>query len=120
MVRLDNVRGLVRENLNSDFMRLKNYEVIDNPKLKPSDGVSSLKRPDHRIDGTIFDSYAPAHSIKSWDWFYVDAESEFDLWERCRSDFSPEMLKDWQRIQKKLIQKRITEKVSAGTLKFGS
>ena len=109
-------RGLAREWLNSAFMRLKGYTVEDNPQIRPTDGLNSVKCPDHRINGTVYDSYAPKVSIRDWNKFInlVEPENEFELMERSLSDMPEFMHEEWRNMQRNHICKGIGEKVSSG------
>lgn len=49
-------RSLIRENESADILVKKGYNVEQNPVI---DGV---KNPDYRIDGVIYDNYAPETS----------------------------------------------------------
>ena len=110
-------RGLVREMLNSAFMRLKGYIVEDHPTILPTDGLNSTKRPDHRINGTVYDSFAPKLSIWDWNTLINEAilpDSEFHLTEVTLEDLSEEMVEEWRNLQRGHICKGIKEKVSSG------
>ena len=112
------IRGLVREMLNSAFMRLKGYIVEDHPTILPTDELNSTKCPDHRINGTIYDSFAPKLSIWDWNTLINEAilvpESEFHLTEVTLDDLSEEMVEEWRNLQRGHICKGIREKVSSG------
>lgn len=112
------IRGLVREMLNSAFMRLKGYIVEDHPTILPTDGLNSTKCPDHRINGTVYDSFAPKLSIWDWNTLINEAilvpESEFHLTEVTLDDLSKEMVEEWRNLQRGHICKGIREKVSSG------
>jgi Contact-dependent growth inhibition CdiA C-terminal domain/Pretoxin HINT domain len=50
----ENIRGLTRENESADILAKSGYKVEQNPK------VDGSKNPDYRINGEIFDNYAPS------------------------------------------------------------
>ena len=118
MVRGGLTRGLVREKLNSDFMRLKKYKVIDDPIIKPSEalklGLKLRKNPDHRINGKIFDSLAPKLEVTLQRWalgqLIVD---KFDDVE-CLDDLPLWARKSWWNVQREYFKKKIENKVRAG------
>ena len=110
-------RGLVREMLNSALMRLKGYTVEDHPTILPTDGLNSTKCPDHRINGTVYDSYAPKLSIRDWNRLINEGilpESEFHYAEVTFEDFSEEMVEEWRNLQRQHICRGIKAKVKSG------
>ena len=110
-------RGLVREMLNSAFMRLKGYIVEDHPTILPTDGLNSTKCPDHRINGTVYDSYAPKLSIRDWNRLInegIEPENEFHYAEVTFEDFSEEMVEEWRNLQRQHICRGIKVKVESG------
>lgn len=114
MVRRGMTRGLEREKVNSDFMRLRNYTVVDNPALESSDGLDSIKEPDHRINGKIFDSYAPKMkvTVTSWSWEWDGAGNP--LSEICLDELSPLAQKHFRYFEGEFILKEIKHKVKEG------
>ena len=112
MVRRGMIRGLEREKVNSDFMRLKNYTVVDNPALLPSNGLNSRKAPDHRINGKIFDSYAPKMKVTVNSSWILDSKNPFT--ETRLDELSPPRQELWRSIEGKYILNEITYKVREG------
>ena len=54
----ETVRGAIRENEAADTLAKNGYDVEQKPK------VPGLKKPDYRIEGEIFDCYAPKQGAK--------------------------------------------------------
>lgn len=56
-------RGIARENQSADILAAQGYRVEQNPVLTDADriqhGIAPGKNPDYRIEGRIFDGYAP-------------------------------------------------------------
>ncbi|MEK8015476.1 MAG: hypothetical protein VSS75_001325 [Candidatus Parabeggiatoa sp.] len=57
----ENQRSLQRENESAKILVEKGYHVEQNPSTKLSDNVREGAQPDYRINGEIFDNYAPNH-----------------------------------------------------------
>lgn len=124
-------RGLLREGLNSDFMKMKGYDVIDNPKVESTDedeGIKPNKNPDHRINGKIYDSYSPKVTITDdWDERVENQITRNQLrypeYEIPASGFSnmdflshhgENVTKSWMQILRESIKKHIWAKVKSG------
>ena len=57
----DNKRALQRENESADILVENGYNVEQNPLTTEIDNIRKGKQPDYRINGEIFDNYAPNH-----------------------------------------------------------
>jgi len=55
----ENKRSLQRENESADRLVDNGYHVEQNPIIKTSDNLKEGVHPDYRINGEIFDHYAP-------------------------------------------------------------
>jgi filamentous hemagglutinin len=55
----DNKRSLQRENESADTLVEYGYNVEQNPLTKTDDNIRKGKQPDYRVNGEIFDNYAP-------------------------------------------------------------
>lgn len=55
----DNKRSLQRENESADTLVEYGYNVEQNPLTKTYDNIRKGKQPDYRVNGEIFDNYAP-------------------------------------------------------------
>ncbi len=55
-------RSLQRENDSADILAKNGYETEQSHQTIGSDGVDPNKNPDYRIEGKIFDNYAPSSS----------------------------------------------------------
>ena len=55
----ENQRSLQRENESADILVEKGYNVEQNPLTTEIDKIRKGKQPDYRINGEIFDNYAP-------------------------------------------------------------
>jgi len=57
----ENIRALTRENETADLLAQAGYKTTQNPRdLTPRDQVKPGKTPDYRVEGKIFDCYAPS------------------------------------------------------------
>ncbi|WP_181234175.1 toxin TcdB middle/C-terminal domain-containing protein [Enhygromyxa salina] len=68
----ENILALTRENESADVLASKGYDVVQNPT------VSGPKNPDYRINGEIYDNYAPttASSRNIWSTVLGKVEDE--------------------------------------------
>lgn len=120
------MRELQRKRLNADFMRMNGYNVEDNPTLNEEDkilGINQNRRPDYRIDGKIYDSYAPKVTLTDWDerednelkdgQRYLAREHEWNL-DKIVSYSSDCEAKAWKNILRNFICERIQYKVASG------
>jgi filamentous hemagglutinin len=57
----ENKRSLQRENESADRLVENGYNVEQNPLIKTTDNIREGAQPDYRINGEIFDNYAPNH-----------------------------------------------------------
>jgi len=57
----ENKRSLQRENESANTLVENGYNVEQNPSIKMTDNVREGAQPDYRINGEIFDNYAPNH-----------------------------------------------------------
>ena len=55
----DHERSLQRENESADRLMENGYNVEQNPLIKTTDNIREGAQPDYRINGEIFDNYAP-------------------------------------------------------------
>jgi len=55
----ENKRSLQRENESADRLVENGYNVEQNPLIKTTDNIREGAQPDYRINGEIFDNYAP-------------------------------------------------------------
>jgi len=55
----ENKRSLQRENESADRLVENGYNVEQNPLIKTTDNLREGAQPDYRINGEIFDNYAP-------------------------------------------------------------
>jgi filamentous hemagglutinin len=55
----DNKRSLQRENESADILVENGHNVEQNPLARADDNIRKGKQPDYRINGDIFDNYAP-------------------------------------------------------------
>ena len=62
----ENIRSLVRENESAEILSKNGYHVEQNPV------TSGIKNPDYKINGEIFDNYAPSSSNIRNIWREVD------------------------------------------------
>jgi hypothetical protein len=93
-------------------MERNHYTVDDHPALQESDDLNPNKNPDHRIDGIIFDSYAPKmeKTASSYYWDYsMNPLTEIDL-----DEYSFQDQKHWRGIEEKYMVKGIATKVREG------
>lgn len=58
----DNKRSLQRENESADILVENGYNVEQNSLTRADDNIRKGKQPDYRINGKIFDNYAPNHN----------------------------------------------------------
>jgi filamentous hemagglutinin len=57
----ENKRSLQRENESADRLVENGYNVEQNPLTKTTDNLREGAQPDYRINGEIFDNYAPSN-----------------------------------------------------------
>ncbi|MEK8020164.1 MAG: hypothetical protein VSS75_025105 [Candidatus Parabeggiatoa sp.] len=55
----DNKRSLQHENESADILVENGHHVEQNPFTRADDNIRKGKQPDYRINGEIFDNYAP-------------------------------------------------------------
>ncbi|OMF22781.1 hypothetical protein NSU01_29570 [Paenibacillus sp. FSL H8-0259] len=56
----EKIRALERENEAAKKLVEYGYDIEQNPKVGPNDGIGLDKKPDFSIGGTIFDCYSPS------------------------------------------------------------
>jgi hypothetical protein len=56
----EKIRALERENEAAKKLAEYGYDIEQNPKIGPADGIGLDKKPDFSIGGTIFDCYSPS------------------------------------------------------------
>ncbi|WP_152679871.1 hypothetical protein [Paenibacillus sp. IHB B 3415] len=56
----EKIRALERENEAAKKLAEYGYDIEQNPKVGPNDGIGLDKKPDFSIGGTIFDCYSPS------------------------------------------------------------
>jgi filamentous hemagglutinin len=57
----ENKRSLQRENESADILVENGYNVEQNPLIITTDNLRDGVQPDYRINGEIFDNYAPSN-----------------------------------------------------------
>lgn len=53
------IRSLGRENESADILASRGYRLEQKPQRRPDDWGDPNKNPDYRIEGRLFDNYAP-------------------------------------------------------------
>lgn len=69
----ENIRALTRENESAQTLSRRGYEVVQNPPI-PGGGGSGVKMPDYRINGHLFDNYAPTSNSARNIWGVVQGK----------------------------------------------
>jgi len=69
----ENIRALTRENESARTLAQNGYEVFQNPRI-PGAGGAGVKMPDYRINGHLFDNYAPSTSSARNIWTTVQGK----------------------------------------------